>query len=322
MTESAALRDAPPRAERAIGRRRSDRIVGSSRAIQDVIEQAVAAAASELPVRISGPVGSGKEQVARAIHGWSARASGPFIVISCLGVPEALRGRELFGCAESTYPGLPQPYDGALARAAGGTLVVDHADLLGSDLWQALAKALADGRFQREGDAGAIGLNTRVIAVSRNPLSSSALRELPHHAIDLPPLAARTEDILPLASHFLGIAAAEAGVEAVGFTAEARAALVAEPWPGNARELSERIATALRLAGSGAISAEALLIAAPPEQIPSFKDAKRAFERRYVIGLLRRCEGNISRAARLAKKDRKDFYDVIRRTGVDPTEFR
>jgi two-component system, NtrC family, response regulator GlrR len=322
MTESAALRDAPPRAERAIGRRRSDRIVGSSRAIQDVIEQAVAAAASELPVRISGPVGSGKEQVARAIHGWSARASGPFIVLSCLGVPEALRGRELFGCAESTYPGLPQPYDGGLARAAGGTLVVDHADLLGSDLWQALAKALADGRFQREGDAGAIGLNTRVIAVSRSPLSSSALRELPHHTIDLPPLAARTEDILPLASHFLGIAAAEAGVEAVGFTAEARAALVAEPWPGNARELSERIATALRLAGNGAISAEALLIAAPPEQIPSFKDAKRAFERRYVIGLLRRCQGNISRAARLAKKDRKDFYDVIRRTGVDPTEFR
>ena len=79
---------------------------------------------------------------------------------------------------------------------------------------------------------------------------------------------------------------------------------------------------ALRLVGSGAVSAEALLIAAPPDQIPSFKDAKRAFERRYVIGLLRRCDGNISRAARLAKKDRKDFYDVIRRTGVDPTEFR
>ena len=64
------------------------------------------------------------------------------------------------------------------------------------------------------------------------------------------------------------------------------------------------------------------LIAAPPEEIPSFKEAKRAFERRYVTGLLQRCSGNISRAARLAKKDRKDFYDVIRRTGVDPTEFR
>jgi two-component system response regulator GlrR len=323
MTDSAALSDAPLRAaERNIGRRRSDRIVGSSRAIQDVIEQAVAAAASELPVRIAGPAGCGKEQVARAIHGWSARASGPFVVISCVGIPEALRGRELFGCAEAAYPGLPQAYDGGLARAAGGTLLVDHADLLGSDLWQALAKAISDGRFQREGDAGAIPLSTRVIAVSRSPLSSAALREIQHHAIEVPPLAARPDDILPLASHFLVLAAAESGVEAVGFTAEARAALVAETWPGNARELAERIGQALRLAGNGAISAEALLIAAPPEEIPSFKEAKRAFERRYVIGLLRRCDGNISRAARLAKKDRKDFYDVIRRTNVDPTEFR
>jgi two-component system response regulator GlrR len=296
--------------------------VGSSRAIQDIVDQAVAAAASELPVRISGPAGAGKEHVARAVHGWSARANGPFVAISCLGVPEPLRGRELFGCAESTYPSLPQSYDGGLARAAGGTLLVDHADLLGSDLWQVLAKALADGRFQREGDAGALALSARVIAVSRDPLPSSALRELPHHVIEIPPLAERSDDILPLATHFLGLAAAEAGVEAVGFTSEARAALLADPWPGNARELFERIGQALRLVGSGAISAEALLIAAPPDQIPSFKDAKRAFERRYVIGLLRRCDGNISRAARLAKKDRKDFYDVIRRTGVDPTEFR
>src|SRR5262245_12144794 len=101
MDDSGSLRDAWPRAADRIGRRRGDRIVGSSRAIQDVIEQAVAAAASDLPVLISGPVGCGKDQVARAIHGWSARASGPIAAISCLGVPEALRGRELFGCAES-----------------------------------------------------------------------------------------------------------------------------------------------------------------------------------------------------------------------------
>jgi two-component system response regulator GlrR len=323
MDDSGPPRDAwPHAADRVIGRRRGDRIVGSSRAIQDVIEQAIAAAASDLPVRISGPVGCGKDQIARAIHGWSARASGPLCVVSCLGVPEALRRRELFGCADSTYPSLPQAYDGGLARAAGGTLLIDHADLLGGEHWQALAKALSDGRFEREGDTGAIALSARVIALSRSPLPSAALRDLPHHAIEIPPLAERAEDVLPLASHFLAAAAAEAGVEAVGFTSEARAALLAEAWPGNARELAERVEQALRLSGSGAVSAEALSIAAPPEQIPSFKDAKRAFERRYVIGLLRRCDGNISRAARLAKKDRKDFYDVIRRTGVDPTEFR
>src|SRR5262249_35546638 len=102
MHESGAPREISPRVaeHRATGRRRSDRIVGSSRLIQDVIEQAVAAAASGLFVRISGPPGCGKEQIARAIHGWSAQATGPIEVISCVGIPEALRGRELFGCAE------------------------------------------------------------------------------------------------------------------------------------------------------------------------------------------------------------------------------
>ena len=111
-------------------------------------------------------------------------------------------------------------------------------------------------------------------------------------------------------------------MQPVGFTGDARRWLVEERWPGNARELSERIRHAVRLAGDGAISAEALLLAMESEEVPSFKEAKRAFETRYVEGLLRRCGGNISRAARLAKKDRKDFYDVIRRTGVDPSQFR
>ncbi|MBY0398923.1 hypothetical protein K2X89_01415 [Myxococcota bacterium] len=88
------------------------------------------------------------------------------------------------------------------------------------------------------------------------------------------------------------------------------------------RELRERIRQAIRLAGQGAISAEALMLATDLDNVPSFKDAKRAFETRYVEVLLRRCGGNISRAARMAKKDRKDFYDVIRRTGIDPGQFR
>ena len=102
--------------------------------------------------------------------------------------------------------------------------------------------------------------------------------------------------------------------------ADARAFLETEPWQGDARELRVRIREALRLCGDAPVSAEALLLAR--DDVPSFKEAKRAFETRYVVGLLKRCGGNISRAARLARKDRKDFYDVIRRTGVDPSSFR
>ena len=108
----------------------------------------------------------------------------------------------------------------------------------------------------------------------------------------------------------------------MGFTTDATNALLAESWPGNVRELRARVREAVRLAGTGAISVESLMLANEGEEVLSFKEAKRAFETRYVEGLLRRCSGNISRAARLAKKDRKDFYDVIRRTGVEPGQFR
>jgi two-component system response regulator GlrR len=307
---------------RETGRRRSDRIVGASRAIQDVLDQAMAAAAADLPVRISGPPGSGKDHVARAIHAWSKRSGAPLVTLSANGVAPALLGRELFGCSASVYPTLPEEHDGALSRASGGTLVIDHFDRLPAALRETLGKAIAEGRFLREGDAAPRTLRARLIAISVDALNRSPFGDLPHHAIELPALAARSEDILPLAAHFLRLHAEEEGIPPVGFTSEARNALLCEPWPGNVRELGERVRQALRLAGNGAISAEALMLSAEIETIPSFKEAKRAFERRYVSGLLKRCAGNISHAARLAKKDRKDFYDVIRRTGIDPGDFR
>ena len=187
---------------------------------------------------------------------------------------------------------------------------------------ETLIKAIADGRFQREGDGAALALRARVIATCVAAPSRALFGDLAHHVLALPPLSARREDVLPLAAHFLRLFSDETGVTPIGFTPEARSALLSEPWPGNVRELAERVRQAIRLAGSGAITAEALLLAADGDEIPSFKEAKRAFETRYVVGLLRRCSGNISRAARLAKKDRKDFYDVIRRTGIDPSEFR
>jgi two-component system response regulator GlrR len=161
-----------------------------------------------------------------------------------------------------------------------------------------------------------------VIGTADSELAELSSASFPFHLIKIVPLADRSEDLLPLAAHYLRSFAEDAGLTPVGFTADARACLMSESWPGDVRELRERIRHAVRLAGNGAVSAEALMLAKDAEEVPSFKEAKRAFETRYVVGLLRRCGGNISRAARLAKKDRKDFYDVIRRTGVDPAQFR
>ena len=279
-------------------------------------------ARSDRPILITGPSGTGKEHLARAIHAWSARAASPFAVVACASVAPGLLGRELFGCSESAHPKLGEEYAGALARAATGTVLLNGIDQLPAPIADQLNKAIADGRYQREGDGAPVQLRARLVGTALEPRNPSPFGDLPHHAIRLSPLNERREDILPLAAHFLRLAAEEEGVQPVGFTADARNALISEEWTGNVRELRERVRQALKLTGSGAISAEALLLATDGQEVPSFKEAKRAFETRYVRGLLRRCGGNISRAARLAKKDRKDFYDVIRRTGVDPAEFR
>jgi two-component system response regulator GlrR len=308
--------------DRPIGRRRSDRIVGAARATQEIVDQAMAAARADLPVVITGPEGSGKEHTARAIHAWSDRAAEPLIVVSCAAVSDALLGREILGCADGAYPMLPGDYTGALSRAAAGTLVIDRIDQVPDAVLQALVDAIKTGSFRREGDSASLPLRARVVVTATVEPETSPLGDIPQHALCLLSLSERQEDIFPLAAHFLRLYADEEGVKPVGFTSDARNALLAEDWSGNVRELAERIRQAIKLAGSGSISAEALLLAAEGENIPSFKEAKRAFETRYVVGLLRRCGGNISRAARLAKKDRKDFYDVIRRTGVNPSEFR
>jgi len=259
--------------------------------------------------------------IARAVHEWSKRRAQPLVALSCSAIPEALQGRELFGCAEGVYPAVPGEYSGALERAGNTTLLLEEISALQSEVCAELLAGIAAGEWQREGDPRARSLEARVILSGSSAASPFGAGQ-PHYEIQIPALAERPEDVLPLAAHYLRAFAEDAGVLPVGFTADARACLESELWPGDVQELRQRVRQAVLLAGDGAVSAEALLLAKGAEQVPSFKEAKRAFETRYVVGLLRRCSGNISRAARLAKKDRKDFYDVIRRTGVDPSHFR
>jgi two-component system response regulator GlrR len=289
--------------------------------MQRTIDRATVAARSMQPVLVRGPGGSGKTTIARAIHAWSSHAAGPLEALSCAAVPEPLQARELFGCAAGTYPALPGAHEGALARASGGTLLIESIDMLAPAVRAALGRALTANSYRPEGTTEERPVRARIVATAERSLGEGALG-VAHQEIALAPLAERREDVLPLAAHFLAQFAADAGTTPVGFAADARAALLEEPWEGNVSELRERVRQAIRLAGGAAVGSEALMLAAQADRVPSFREAKRAFEARYVASLLRLCEGNISQAARLAKKDRKDFYDVIRRTGVDPSLFR
>jgi two-component system response regulator GlrR len=287
------------------GRRRNDRIISASAQMQMVVDQASGIARSHEPVLMIGPSGSGRKHVARAIHQWSARAAAPLIELCVVGMSEPNQLRELLTDPSSRS---------ALARAESGTLLVEGADQLGPAAMTRLSEVIRE--------AAATPGRARVLATISTVGADGNIAGISGHRIQIAPLTERKEDILPLAAHFLAEFAAQESVGVVGFSADARRWLIEESWSGNVRELRERIRQAIRLAGQGAISAEALMLSTEGDEVPSFKEAKRAFETRYVEGLLRRCSGNISRAARMAKKDRKDFYDVIRRTGVDPSHFR
>jgi two-component system response regulator GlrR len=306
--------------ERPTGRRQGDRIVAASDRAQQALDQAALAARSSAPVLLWGPSGSGRKHHGRAIHAWSSRGNGPLVVFSALSTPEALHSRELFG-ATNSEPLLSGDREGAISRAAGGALLIERVDLLSPSLRQSLIRAIEEASEARPVDGRSVPLDARIIATADQE-ADRPFGDLSVQTISITGLDQRSEDILPLAAHFLAGFAEEEGRKAIGFTADARRWLCDEPWQGNVRELRERIRQALHLAGDGVVSAEALMLATDGDGVPSFKEAKRAFETRYVEGLLRRCCGNISRAARLAKKDRKDFYDVIRRTGVDPSLFR
>ena len=271
--------------------------------MQAVVDQASNLARSNDPVLLIGPSGSGRKHVARAIHQWSTRAGVPLVELCVAGMAESVQLRELLGDGST---------QGALARAEGGSLLIEGVDHLAPDVLTRLIETIRE--------AAATPGRARVLATVAS--DDGRVAAMPGQRIQIAPLSDRTEDVLPLAAHFLAEFAAQEAVEIVGFSADARRWLIEERWTGNVRELRERVRQAIRLAGQGAISAEALMLSTESDEVPSFKDAKRAFETRYVEGLLRRCSGNISRAARMAKKDRKDFYDVIRRTGVDPGHFR
>ena len=175
--------------DRPIGRRRSDRIVGAARATQEIVDQAMAAARADLPVVITGPEGSGKEHTARAIHAWSDRAAQPFVTVSCATTPEPLLARELFGCGAGAYPLHPGEYTGALARAAGGTLLVGRIDRMPAPVLQAFVEAVRRQSFRREGDRTSIPLRARVVVTSIVQPETSPLGDVPQHTIRVAPIS-------------------------------------------------------------------------------------------------------------------------------------
>jgi two-component system response regulator GlrR len=318
---------------RIMNRRKSDFIVGACPKIEELLTQISIVAQNDVPVIIYGESGTGKELVARAIHYTGKRADKPFIVENCGAIPENLIENELFGHVKGAYTDARTDQKGLFEEAHGGTLFLDEIGELPLPLQVKFLRVLQDGEFKRIGSTKPIKVDVRVIAATNKDLiqaiAEKSFREdlfyrLNVIPIHIPPLRERKEDIPLLINHFLNEFNKELGKKVEGFSPAAIQKMMTYQWPGNVRELKNKVKQAMVLTRNNVITAEDLFFHVPvsSNKFQSFKEAKREFEKEYISQVLRICQGNISQAARLAKKDRKDFYDVMKKYGIQPETFR
>lgn len=301
-------------------------------------------------VVIHGESGSGKELVARALHQLGPRAKAPFIAFNCAAVPETLIESELFGFVKGAFTDARENKQGLFARANGGTLFLDEIGDASPSVQAKLLRVLQEREVLPLGATQAIPIDVRVVAATHKSLEKEVaegrLRQDLYyrlHVVPLtvPPLRDRPKDVLFLAQLFGERLATQLGQAFPGFSLSAEEMCRSHPWPGNIRELQNRVEHAMVLGGGGRIRASELfpesqtteeaeerdLFRAPAfstleEAVPTFGEAKASFERSYLEKVLRAARGNIAKAARIASKSRTEVYGLLRKHGLDPLHFK
>jgi two-component system response regulator GlrR len=308
-------------------------LVTCSPAMERLLAEARLVATNDASVLLAGESGTGKELLARAIHEASARREGPFVAVNCGAIPENLLESELFGHVKGAFTGAARDHRGLIPSASGGTLFLDEIGDMPLPLQVKLLRVLQDREVRPVGATQSVRIDVRVISATHRDLKTACaegrFREDLYYRLNvvglaLPALAARREDIPLLANHFLATLAARYGRSLGGFAPEAMELLVASPWRGNVRELQNVVEKCVALGTTPVVPASLVQRAldAPPEELASFDEARAEFERRYLTGLLRTTAGNVSQAARLAKRNRSDFYSLLNRHSLDPAAFK
>jgi len=313
-----------------------DNIIASSDKMQQVLRQVMQIAATDSSVCLSGESGTGKELVAKAIHVASRRGQGPFVPINCGAIPEGLLENELFGHSKGAYTGADRAKKGLLQQAEGGTLFLDEIGELPSTLQVKLLRVLQEREFYPLGVGQPVKADFRLITATNQDLeklvAEGKFREDLYYRIHvvpifLPPLRERPEDIAVLASHFLQRFSREMDKDIQGFAPEALQRLMMYEWPGNVRELANAVERAVVLATNCVITVDLLFLGKkePPtsraELVP-LREAREKFEKSYLVQVLTMVKGNVSRAAELARKDRAEFYRLLRKHALDPGVFK
>jgi two-component system, NtrC family, response regulator len=301
-------------------------MLGTSPAVQGVFESIRKVAATEAPVLILGESGTGKEMTAVAVHRNSLRKDGPFVAINCGAIPEALLESELFGHERGAFTGAHAQRKGRVELAVGGTLFLDEVGELTPPLQVKLLRFLQEKQIERVGGRASIPVDVRVIAATNIDLSKTiqdgSFREDLYYrlavvVLRMPSLRARPEDIPLLAQAFLNRHNNGSGKEPPKLGDDALRAIQQHAWPGNIRELENRIKRAAIMANGRRITAadlELVNLTAPPSR--SLREARETVERELIEQSLKRNKGKISRAAIELGVSRPTLYELIEKLGI------
>jgi two-component system response regulator GlrR len=303
-------------------------LVGESQAFLAEIEKIPLVAKCDASVLISGETGTGKELCARAVHYLSPRARQPFIPVNCGAIPAELVENELFGHVRGAFTDAKISQPGLIQEADGGTLFLDEIDCLPPLAQVKLLRFLQEKEYRPLGSTKISKANVRIIAATNvdceKAVKDGRLRQDLYYRLNviplmLPPLRERGGDVLLLARHFLVKYTAEFNKQIINFSSAAMQKLALYKWPGNVRELEHIIMRAVILSEQPMISAAAIIISGQetPALAESFQEAKNRmvaeFEKTYIEGLLLACHGNITKAAQAAQKNRRAFWQLIRK---------
>lgn len=308
-------------------------IIATSPAMQEILGKAKLVASTDASVFITGASGTGKELLARAIHQASPRANKPFVAINCAAIPEHLLESELFGHRKGAFSGASYDHPGLFLSAQGGTVFLDEIGDMPTALQAKLLRVLQEREVRAVGALQNQAVDVRVISATHQKLeekiSAGQFREDLYYRLNvvslaLPTLAERREDIAHLANHFLRAISQRFNKEIKGFAADAMELLLTAPWPGNVRQLQNVVEQSIALCTTSIITASLVQSAlrVTPEPLTTLDEAKRSFEYDYLIRLLRITQGRVSQAAKLAERNRTEFYRLLERHHLDPKQFQ
>ncbi|MCD6042022.1 MAG: glrR [Burkholderiales bacterium] len=331
-TVAEAMRLSSPPASGELESWRAELITRSS-AMEDLLSQARRVAASDASVCIFGASGTGKELLARAIHRASPRGEAPFVAVNCGAIPEGLLESELFGHKKGSFTGAVADRRGLFQAAQGGTLFLDEIGDMPLPLQVKLLRALEERKIRPVGSHESFDVDVRVIAATHRKLeeriASGEFREDLYYRLNvvklyIPTLSERREDIPLLANEFLTRLGTRYRRGRLAFAPEAMQLLVSAPWPGNVRQLLNVVEQAVALATTEVIP-ESLVrqaLDAGDTMLTPLDEARRAFERDYLVRILKITGGNVTKAARLAGRNRTEFYRLLERHSLEPGMFK